>query len=177
VRHTTRIVRAAIAIFADEPMQSTGLESVLAAKRVIEPNRCKRRASLRLAMTPPIRGALPVTCRRRTRRVAPAETRFELVALRGPVSGTTCVAGVSTPRAASRVARQLTGSRSVLVLNSYGCTHCSRACDIASKSYKVRVRNDSIVDVNRKLVRRIACASLCHEKKFPESIKGRPCLR
>jgi hypothetical protein len=32
-------------------MQITGLESVLAAKRVIEPNGCKRRASLRLAMT------------------------------------------------------------------------------------------------------------------------------
>ena len=55
------------------------------------------------------------------------------VPLRGPVPRTTRISGVSAPRAASRIVRELAGAGCVLVLHGYGCTHRARAGDVTSE--------------------------------------------
>jgi hypothetical protein len=84
---------------------------------------------------------------------------------------------MTAPRATSRVDRQPARSGRVFVLNRHGCTRRARAGHVSSKSDKVRVRDDSIVDIDREVIRLVACASLCHENKVPGPVKRRPCLR
>ena len=100
-----------------------------------------------------------------------------LVASGRPVSRASSVSRMPAPSAPSRSDRQATRAGSVFVLDGHGCTHGTRTGHIPSKSDKVRVRDDSIVDVDCEIVRRIACTSLCRENKVPRPIKGRACLR
>jgi hypothetical protein len=93
------------------------------------------------------------------------------------VPRTTRSSGVSAPRAARRVVRKPAGARSVFVLNGYGGAHGARGRDVASEPDQIRMRDESIVDIDLKVIGRIARASLRHKAKVPRSIIERPCLR
>ena len=48
---------------------------------------------------------------------------------------------------------------------------------MASESHQIRMRDDTVADVDREIVGRIARASLRHEEKVPGPIVGRAGLR
>jgi hypothetical protein len=55
----------------------------------------------------------------------------------------------------------------MFVLNGHRSANRPRPRDIASEPDEIRMRNNSIVDVDGEIVGRIASASLCHKHKVP----------
>ena len=92
------------------------------------------------------------------------------VTLSSPVSRTTRSPGVSAPSAASSVVRKLTRAGSVLVLNGHGGAYRAGARDVTSKLDKIRMRDDTIVNIHGTSIGRIASALLGDEEKIPRSV-------
>ena len=58
----------------------------------------------------------------------------------------------------------------MFVLNGHRSANRPRPRNIASEPDEIRMRNNSIVDVDGEIVGRIASASLCHKDKVPGPI-------
>src|ERR1700728_1900234 len=98
------------------------------------------------------------------------------VAMSGPIPRAAGRPRKSPPGAAPRVVGELAGAGSILVLDGYGCAYRARGRYITSEPDQIWMRDDSIIDIDRKIIARVACAALRHEPKIPGPIIERPRL-
>jgi hypothetical protein len=64
-------------------------------------------------------------------------------------------------------ARQSSRARGILVLDGRRSADRSRRPDVTSKLHEIRVRDDSVGDLDEKIISRIASASLRHKNQVP----------
>jgi hypothetical protein len=101
----------------------------------------------------------------------PVEILWRLVSLGDPVSHTSSVSRAAAPRALAGRAKQSARSRCVLVLYRDGRANEPRALHVTSEPHKVWVRHDSIRNVDRKIVGRVARPRLGYERQIPRSVE------
>ena len=95
---------------------------------------------------------------------------LSLVSHGGPIPCATRASRITAPCPATGIPREPAGARREFVLNGHGSANGTRPCYIASESHQIRMRDDTVADVDREIVGRIARASLRHEEKVPGPI-------
>jgi hypothetical protein len=95
------------------------------------------------------------------------------IALRGPVTRASRISCVAAPCPAARVAGESARARCVFVLNGYRSANRAGFRDVSSESHEVRLRHNSVRNIDGEVVGGIACASLRHEDEVPRTIVGR----
>ena len=80
---------------------------------------------------------------------------------------------MAAPRSAAGIAHKFTRARGVFVLNGHRRANSAGSRHVASEPHQIRMRYDSVGDVDREIVGRIARAPLRHEDKVPGSIVRR----
>ena len=96
-----------------------------------------------------------------------------VVSLRGPISRAAPTSCVAAPCPAAGGTGEPAGTRGVFVLNGHRSANRAGFRDVSSELHEVRVRHNSVRNVNGEIVGRIACASLRHEDEVPGTIVGR----
>ena len=102
---------------------------------------------------------------------------LNLVPLRGPVSRAARISTATAPNAPARHPRKSSRPGGVLVVNGHRSASGTRARHITSELHQIWMANDSISDVDREVIGRIARASLRHEEKVPRTVVARSSLR
>src|SRR5580692_8920917 len=92
--------------------------------------------------------------------------------LRGPVTRTSRAACVTAPGPAAAGARKPARAGGIFVLHKDRSTNRAGSGDISFESHEVRVRNDTVGDVDRKIIGSIAGAALGHEHEVPRPVIG-----
>src|SRR5437868_13677524 len=84
---------------------------------------------------------------------------------------------MAAPRSTAGIAHKFTGARGVFVLNGHRRANRAGSRDVASEPHQIRMRYNSVGDVDREIVGRIARAPLRHKEKFSRTIVYRASLR
>lgn len=92
---------------------------------------------------------------------------LSLVPLSGPVTRTAHTCRVAAPPAAAGIAGESTGTGCVLIVDGHGSANAARPPHLTSEPHQIWMGNDSVSDVDREVVARIARTSLRHEEKVP----------
>jgi hypothetical protein len=83
---------------------------------------------------------------------------------------------MATPGTTTRIAPEPARARGVFVLNRHRSANRTGSRHVASEPDQIRMRHDSVGDVNGEIIDRIARASLRHKNEVPGSIVGRSSL-
>src|SRR5258708_6983220 len=127
---------------------------------------------MRLTQTMPTRTATTIQSRRSSSWRSLPKTKIRLlVPLGGPVSRTSCVSRTAAPPSLAGRTKQPASSSCVLVLHRDGRPDGARALHVTRELHEVRVRHDSIRNVDRKIVGRIARPRLGYERQIPRSVE------
>ena len=135
-----------------------------------QPVAARDQIRLRQSVTPAVAQAL--------RTEAPAGiAAFAFVAmsisLRGPVARTPRISCVAAPCPASGGAGEFAQAGGIFIVNGHRSANRAGFRDVAFKLQEVRVRHNSVGNIDSEVVGRIACASLRHEGEVPGTIVGR----
>ena len=95
------------------------------------------------------------------------------VSLRSPIARAAHASRITAPGPSSRRARQSSGARGIFVPNGHRSANGTRPRHVTSELHQIRMRDDSVGDIDGKIIGRIASASLRHENKVPGSIVRR----
>jgi len=92
------------------------------------------------------------------------------VSLRGPVAGAARASRIAAPGPSAGSARQPSRARGVFILNGHRGANRTGSRDVTPEPDEIRMRDNSVGDVDGEIVGRIASASLRHKDKVPGSI-------